>query len=202
MSDLKTASWIILSALMVLVIILFSTINKTTAFAHSYRVIVAEFYPHPDRKRVAWHIIAPSAITIDDRAATVLNAAQNLYEETQAEEVTIWLQPDERLIGDGRLLAKIDAFPALAKFNIIASDLIFTPDQTEILVVLSALRPQFTHGNQFDDVGLYREVRRRFGLSNDYWFPQPIPQDVAVPHYIVLGGKDQSSAKNPPSFYR
>lgn len=168
--------------------------------AHPYRVVAADDYSHPGHKRVAWHVLAPDAMLSQDRAATVFNAALKLHEETQADEVTIWLQPDEDLIGDGYPLAKVDALPARNEFKIAVSDLILSAHQIEILTALKSLRPQFTRGTEFDDVGLYREVRHRFGLSDNYPFPQPMLAPFSVSKIDILGGKDPRSILNPASF--
>lgn len=202
MSPLKTAGLILLTGLVVLLISLYIA-TASTAHAHSYRVVAAERYNHPEKMRVGWHIIAPNAISAEDRAATIRNAAQQLFVETGADEVIIWLQPDERVIGSGLVLAKIEANPDSSKFTITASDSVFSAQDIEIFIAIKSLHPQFIRNNILDDAGLYREVRTRFGLSDSHIFPlPPLQREISVYKIETIGGKDPASVQNPSSFLR
>jgi len=73
--------------------------------AVAYKVIGADDYSFPGRKRVRWQIVSPEAKTNLDRAYTVIQAAKDLYNETKADQVNIWMEMDEEVTGKGFLYA-------------------------------------------------------------------------------------------------
>lgn len=210
MTDRKAALLLIFCGLAVLIIsLVYSTAKEqgtpltNLARALPFRVVAAERYQHPDLLRVGWHIVAPEAILKEDRAATISNAAQILFNQTKADLVVIWLQPDQRVIGSGLVLAKIEAVPERNDFKIMVSDTVFTDREIEIEATLKLLRGQYMRGSELDETGLYREVRNRFALPDSYVFPMPpYQQPMTLATFKVIGGKDPTSVENPPSFYR
>lgn len=73
--------------------------------AHKYQLIERDDTSFRGRDRLRWIIIAPTAITKADRAATAMKAARDLQNETNADLAQIWLEAGKFATGQGMQLA-------------------------------------------------------------------------------------------------
>lgn len=65
---------------------------SSTSKAHDFQVIEKDDLSFPGRKRWRWTIVAPTALTKEDRAETAKEAARQLQEETGADLADIWFE--------------------------------------------------------------------------------------------------------------
>ncbi|MGB3493448.1 MAG: DUF4875 domain-containing protein [Elainellaceae cyanobacterium] len=71
----------------------------------AYTIVDRENDPLPNRRRISISIVAPEALTFEQRAQTVMKAAQELQDSENAHVVTVFLVPSPKLVGMGLPLA-------------------------------------------------------------------------------------------------
>ncbi len=182
------------------------------AQAHSYKVIDAEDFSSAKRKRIRWHIVAPQARSIADRAATVVQAAKDLMAEAvETDRVAVWLQVDEKL---GKLLASATYTPDGKGTSGEEDDGdVWEVESSDIQVSEQGLRVWMgleQHKERFrDESGLLDEEKLVQYLSEELniakaevkpplWIPKDFPYDGE--DYEVVGTKASDSIANPASF--
>lgn len=78
---------------------------------HKYTIVNNRDYSFRGRKRLGWTITSPSAITKEDRAVTVMQAAKDLQQKTNADQVEIFLVIDGLDSAHGMPLAVVAYTP-------------------------------------------------------------------------------------------
>ena len=185
------------------------------AQAHSYKVIDAEDFSSAKRKRIRWHIVAPQAESVADRAATVVQAAKDLMAEAvETDRVAVWLHIDERLMAAGKLLASASYTPdgkgasgeddGGEVWEVESSDTQLSEQDLRVLMGWEQHKERFR-----DELELLDEERLVQYLSEELnigetevkfpsWIPRDFPYDGE--DYEVVGTKASDSIANPASF--
>lgn len=70
-----------------------------------YSVISNKDVGMPDRSKFEWRIVSPEAKTFDERALTVMKAAEELRQKQMVQVARVFLEPDEASAGKGYAVA-------------------------------------------------------------------------------------------------
>lgn len=115
-----------------------------SATVHDYEVVQEQNSSIPGRERRTLSIVAPTAETQLDRAATVRQALLDLEERTGAEAMTVWLIMHEQLVGYGLNYASGNYIPDGCGFSgqdcggdvwsILATDETASPEQIQVAI--------------------------------------------------------------------
>lgn len=82
-----------------------SEISKPTT--HEYTIVNSRDYSLPARKRLGWTITSPQAITKEDRASTIIQAAKDLQHKMSADQAEVFLVIDGLDSAHGMPLAMV-----------------------------------------------------------------------------------------------
>jgi Zn finger protein HypA/HybF involved in hydrogenase expression len=154
--------------------------NKTAAeaslpgTAQPYTVLSKQDISVGNRDRLRWVITAPQAITLDDRAATAVQAAKDLQSQTGADLADVWLEVGEFSVGQGRQLAQATYIPdgcgnsgqdcGGEKWQVRASDLQLTEQQIAIWKAWYQERGKFQVNGLTNEDRLKAHLAKRFGV--------------------------------------
>ncbi len=80
--------------------------------AKPYSIIGKDDISTPSRKRISVHIITKeNNLTFEEKAQTVMKAAMNIQQDTEAKIVTVFLEISKESSGEGRILASAKYSP-------------------------------------------------------------------------------------------
>lgn len=77
----------------------------TKPLGKPYSVISQNDIGMADRSKYEWRIIAPEAVTFDERALTVMKAAEELRQKQMVQVARVFLEPDQAAAGKGYAVA-------------------------------------------------------------------------------------------------
>ncbi|WP_051219408.1 DUF4875 domain-containing protein [Oceanobacter kriegii] len=152
--------------------------------AKPYTVLSKQDTSVANRDRLRWIIIAPQAVTLDDRAATAVQAAKDLQSQTGADLADVWLEVGEFSVGQGRQLAQATFIPdgcgnsgqdcGGQAWQVSATDVQLTEQQISIWKAWYQERSKFQVDGLTDEAALKAHLAKRFKVTPDQislpWF--------------------------------
>lgn len=189
---------------------------------HEFKVVSDEDISSSNRLRRRVTILAPSALTREDRIATLIEAGRQAWRQHQSQFIALFLLPFD----SGPTVARIDYAPDKCGVSgqgrdctdrvwtdAHASAVIFTPEQQKIYTAWESNKDRF---NEFDeDLGfetvneerLKAFLAERFGTTTDEIFKTmmqaataAIQQEVTIPNRLerlgYLDGEEQKEAND------
>ncbi len=159
--------------------------------AQPYTVLKKQDTSVGNRDRLRWMVVSPKAITLNDRAATAVQAAKDLQSKTGADVADVWLEVDQFAVGQGRQLAQATFIPDRPgnsgqdcggkKWQVFATDLQLTEQQIAIWKAWYSERSQFQKDGLTDEDKLKEHLAKKFGVTHrEVTLPMMFTEEVKV----------------------
>ncbi|PAX78268.1 hypothetical protein CIK43_18930 [Citrobacter sp. TSA-1] len=158
--------------------------------ARSYSLVDKDDISYAGRERYKISIVSPDSQSLEERAATVKNAAIELQKKTGADFVSVLLLPTENSKGKGYVLAMADYSPDGCgtgekcdnkKLVVSASDVVLAKSQLQSISLWNEYKKKFAGSDGVLDIK--EEKRLKQFISKQLNIPV---KDVFVPSFFVL----------------
>ena len=162
-----------------------SLTEKSSAWnVHTYQIVENEDISSIDRFRRMVKVVAPTAVTREDRIATLMDAAKGIWQAHSVEYITLFLLP----FPTGPAVAKIDFAPDKCGISgedctgkiwtsATASKLVFTPEERRLYLAWENNKERFKEMNVEFGFEVVNDQKLRVFLSEQF---ESTPDDIST----------------------